>query len=88
MPLDWKVRLQVADSIMRTIYAKASQKPSPMDECLAKSLEVWRAQSRYRADTDWVFASVKSGGRLPYWGGRSCARSSTPLRSTLASVAD
>ena len=47
---------------------EASQRPIPMDDCLAEALEVWRAQSHYRADSDWVFASVNSGGRLPYWG--------------------
>ena len=47
---------------------EASQKPIPMDDCLAEALQVWRAQSHYRADSDWVFASVNSGGRLPYWG--------------------
>jgi integrase len=47
---------------------EASQKPIPMDDCLAEALEVWRAQSQYRANGDWVFASVKSRGRWPYWG--------------------
>jgi integrase len=46
---------------------EASQKPIPMDDCLAEALEVWRAQSHYRADGDWVFASVKSRGRWRYW---------------------
>ena len=39
-----------------------------MDDFLAHALEVWRAQSNYRTEGDWVFASVNSGGRLPYWG--------------------
>jgi integrase len=47
---------------------EASQRPIPMDHCLAEALEVWRAQSNYRTESDWVFASVNSGGRLPYWG--------------------
>jgi integrase len=47
---------------------EASQRPIPMDGCLAEGLELWRAQSQYRADSDWVFASVNSGGPLPYWG--------------------
>jgi integrase len=47
---------------------EASQRPIPMDHLLAEALEVWRAQSRYRAESDWVFASAKSRGRWPYWG--------------------
>lgn len=39
-----------------------------MDDCLAETLEVWRAQSRYCAESDWIFASASLGGRLPYWG--------------------
>jgi len=39
-----------------------------MDDCLAEALQVWRAQTHYSADGDWVFASVNSGGRLRYWG--------------------
>jgi len=47
---------------------EASQRPIPMDGLLAEALEVWRAQSRYRAESDWIFASAKSRGRWPYWG--------------------
>ncbi len=47
---------------------EASQRPIPMDQRLAEALEVWRAQSCYRAESDWVFASLKSRGRWPYWG--------------------
>jgi integrase len=47
---------------------EASQRPIPMDGCLAHALEVWRAQSHYGAESDWVFASVKLRGRLPFWG--------------------
>jgi len=47
---------------------EASQRPIPMDDLLAEALEVWRAQSHYPAESDWVFASVKSRGRWPYWG--------------------
>lgn len=39
-----------------------------MDDHLAKALRIWRTQSRYRASGDWIFASVKSRGRQPYWG--------------------
>ena len=47
---------------------EASQRPIPMDRFLAEALAIWREHSRYRAPGDWVFASVKSRGRQPYWG--------------------
>ena len=39
-----------------------------MDFHLAEALKAWRTQTRYRASGDWIFASVKSRGRQPYWG--------------------
>jgi integrase len=47
---------------------EVAQRPIPIDDCLADALEVWRAQSHYRADRDWFFANVNSSGRQPYWG--------------------
>ena len=47
---------------------EASQKPIPMDPCLATALVTWLEQSEYRSLEDWVFASPKTQGRQPYWG--------------------
>ena len=47
---------------------EASQKPIPMDASLAQALKIWQAQSKFTAPDDWVFASLKLRGRLPYWG--------------------
>jgi integrase len=46
---------------------EASQKPVPLDPFLARTLRNWRAHTKYKAATDWVFASPHSGGRKPYW---------------------
>src|SRR6267154_114529 len=57
---------------------EASQKPIPLDSHLAKALEEWRKQSKYRAGEDWVFASPASDGRRPYWAQSSCVTKSVP----------
>jgi integrase len=46
---------------------EASQKPVPLDPLLARSLRTWRAHTKYKTASDWVFASPHSGGRKPYW---------------------
>jgi len=46
---------------------EASQKPIPLDPCLAEALRAWRQQVRYSRPEDWIFASPKVNGRRPYW---------------------
>jgi integrase len=46
---------------------EASQKPVPMDGALAAALRHWSAQTPYRQQNDWVFASPKMHGKQPYW---------------------
>ena len=65
---DISVIRSIVMQVVGPCKTEASQRPIPMDGLLAEALEVWRAQSRYRAESDWVFASVKSRGRWPYWG--------------------
>ena len=47
---------------------EASQKPIPLDPCLAKTMRRWRKQCKYRGPDDWIFASPEVGGLQPYWG--------------------
>jgi len=47
---------------------EASQKPVPLDPCLAEALHTWRQHTSYRAADDWVFASRAALGKNPYWG--------------------
>src|SRR5438034_5776188 len=47
---------------------EASQKPVPLDPCLAEALHTWRQHTSYRAADDWVFASRAAHGKRPYWG--------------------
>lgn len=62
------VTRSIVFQVLGPCKTEVSQRPIPMDCCLAEALEVWRAQSRYRAASDWVFASANSDGRLPFWG--------------------
>jgi integrase len=47
---------------------EVSQRPIPMDPCLAEALQMWQVKTRYRSLGDWVFASGQMRGRKPYWG--------------------
>jgi hypothetical protein len=54
---------------------EASQKPIPLDPCLAEALRAWRQQARYNRPEDWIFASAKAKGDDPIGDNRSCAKS-------------
>ena len=47
---------------------EASQKSIPLDPHLVRTLRAWRHSARFRQSTDWVFASLATQGRLPFWG--------------------
>jgi integrase len=42
---------------------------------LARHLELWRKETPYAEDTDWVFASEKTHGKTPRFGGMLVVRS-------------
>jgi integrase len=39
----------------------------PISEALVEALLMWRGETPYRGDDDWVFASPATSGRSPYW---------------------
>jgi len=45
--------------------SKASAAPVPLHPALAAVLDVWRKETMYGKDDDWVFPSIKLGGRQP-----------------------
>ena len=61
------VTRSIADQHVGPCKTEASQKPVPLDPELAEALLVWRRQSLYREDKDWIFASPAKKGKLPYW---------------------
>jgi integrase len=58
----------IVQQVVGPCKTEASQKPIPMDPCLAEALAAWLEHSKYRSPGDWVFASPKTLGRRPYWG--------------------
>ena len=62
------VTRSVVFQVVGPCKTEASQKPIPLDLCLAEALEVWRQHTPYKAPGDWVFASPATQGQYPYWG--------------------
>lgn len=65
--LELRVTKSIALQHVGPCKTEASQKPVPLDPELAEVLLMWRRQSAYPKDKDWVFASPASKGELPYW---------------------
>jgi integrase len=49
------------------LKTEQSRKGLPISPELLDVLDSWRAESLYRGDDDWVFASSKNNGRTPLW---------------------
>lgn len=49
------------------LKTRASGEVIPIPEALSEAFREWRGQTPYRADDDWVFASLVTSGRSPYW---------------------
>jgi integrase len=62
-----RVTRSIVLQVVGSCKTEASQKPVPLDPLLARTLRTWRLHTRYKAASDWVFASPYSGGRKPYW---------------------
>jgi len=62
-----RVTRSIVLQVVGPCKTEASQKPVPLDSLLARTLRTWRAHTKYKAETDWVFASPYSQGRKPYW---------------------
>jgi integrase len=60
---------RVTRSIYRNVIGKpktaASKKPVPLHPIVAAELKLWRAESTYRADSDFLFPSDRKKGELP-----------------------
>jgi integrase len=65
--LEVNVTRSIAIQRVGPCKTEASQKPVPLDPELAEVLLLWRRQSPYARDYDWIFASPAKKGALPYW---------------------
>lgn len=62
-------------NVSRSIYGRvvgnckteASRKPVPLTPYLVAELLSWKEQSLHALPRDWVFASPRNQGTLPYW---------------------
>jgi integrase len=61
----------VVDGSVGRCKTEVSQQPVPLDELTLAELQLWRAVTRYAADSDWVFASESVFGKLPIWSNTS-----------------
>ncbi len=57
---------------------RKQMKPSAMTPLLGELLKEWRQESPYNRDTDWVFASPKSRGLVPYSASTAAAKHLKP----------
>ena len=52
---------------MGNCKTEGSSRPLPLDQSIAKTLWSWKEQSDYAKPDDWVFASPRKFGKMPYW---------------------
>jgi integrase len=62
-----KVERGVVESHITRGKTEESRKGVPMSPDLANILTEWKAACLYKANGDWVFASVQTSGRTPVW---------------------
>ncbi len=65
------------------VKTDASKKSIPLDEDLLEELLMWRAETPYAADNDYVFASAKMKGKQPYWMSRIMQHNIKPVAANL-----
>jgi integrase len=51
---------------LKEVKTEASEKPLPIDSCVADALTTWRRSSAYATENDFVFASPSKAGKQPY----------------------
>jgi integrase len=52
---------------LTSLKNKSSGATIPIPAALVQALQLWRDETQYCADDDWVFASPVKSGRSPYW---------------------
>ena len=66
-----RLQINITRSIVKQVVGpcktEAAQKPMPLDRHIAQKLLAWRQSTPYRQAEDWIFASMETDGKLPYW---------------------
>lgn len=65
------------------VKTEASKKSIPLDEDLLEELLLWRTETPFAADSDYVFASAKMKGKQPYWMSRIMQHNIKPVAANL-----
>lgn len=60
------VRRAIVDGVVDDVKTKYSKAGLPLDPALAQVMLGWRSQSKFRKNDDWVFASWRTLGRVPF----------------------
>ncbi len=71
LDIDWEdltllVRRAIVDGVVDDVKTKYSRSGLPLDPALAELLLQWKRQSRFSGPEDWVFASWRTNGVLPF----------------------
>lgn len=61
------IQRSICSGVVGDCKTEASRQPIPVDERVAADLWLWRETSNYSQPGDWVFASPRARGRLPFW---------------------
>jgi len=70
--IDWKtlqmdVTRSVVDGVVGKCKTETSRRPVPIDEFTIAELLVWKRETAYAEQEDWIFASERVQGRMPPW---------------------
>jgi len=60
------VKRAIVDGVVDDVKTKYSKAGLPLDPALAEMMLGWKAQSKFKNDEDWVFASWRTLGRKPF----------------------
>lgn len=60
------VRRAIVDGVVDDVNTRYSKAGLPLAWPLAQMMRRWKVQSKFQGDGDWVFASPRIFGRLPF----------------------
>jgi integrase len=84
----YEIRLTraVVDGIVGQLKTEASRKPVALDRDLAKVLSLWRTRTLFKTQDDWLFASPRMKGLMPYSPDTILAKAIRPAASRVGIV--
>jgi integrase len=81
------LRIKVVRSIVKQrvgpCKTETSHKPVPLDQDVAAFVQEWHHLAVYSGPADWVFASLSTNGKRPYWGAPIMRKRIKPIAHSL-----